>query len=264
MWRYPSAKTGEEFTIPDNVKEIKYNAFRANQFLGKVTISKDVTSIHTYSFDSCVEQTEFIVDDNNQSYSSSDGILYDKDKTTLVRYPIAKSGTSYDVPSYVESLLACAFAGCANLESVSIHDGVEMANCVFQDNKVIKSVTLPTDLVEIPGQTFQGCSSLTSVEIPSSVTSIEHQAFQSCLSLTTITIPNGVTTIEGTIFSGCSGLTSIYIPKSLTTIEDYAFYYCSKLSEVKYGGSEEDRSGITIGTNNDKFNNATWSYNQEP
>ncbi|MBP5668568.1 MAG: leucine-rich repeat protein [Salinivirgaceae bacterium] len=264
LWRYPSAKTGEEFTIPDNVKEIKYNAFRANQFLGKVTISKDVTSIHTYSFDSCVELTEFIVDDNNQSYSSSDGILYDKDKTTLVRYPIAKSGTSYDVPSYVESLLACAFAGCANLESVSIHDGVEMANCVFQDNKVIKSVTLPTDLVEIPGQTFQGCSSLTSVEIPSSVTSIEHQAFQSCLSLTTITIPNGVTTIEGTIFSGCSGLTSIYIPKSLTTIEDYAFYYCSKLSEVKYGGSEEDRSGITIGTNNDKFNNATWSYNQEP
>jgi hypothetical protein len=50
----------------------------------------------------------------------------------------------------------------------------------------------------------------------------------------------------------------------LKTIGDKAFDRCSSLNEVKYGGSEENRSEITIGTNNDSFNNATWSYNQQP
>ena len=265
LWRYPAAKTGEEFTIPDNVITIEYSAFRANRFLQKVTISKDVSSINEYAFGGCVALTTFIVNEDNQSYSSDDGILFNKSKTKLVRYPIAKAGTSYDVPSYVTSLFSCAFAECANLESVSIHDGVvAMDGVVFQGNSVIKYVTLPAGLTKIPSSTFYDCSSLLSVEIPSSVKSIENQAFQSCSSLTTITIPNGVETLGSSAFVGCRGLTSIYIPQSLKSIGNSAFSSCSKLSEVKYGGSEEDRSGISIGTSNDSFNNATWSYNQQP
>ncbi|MBR5167912.1 MAG: leucine-rich repeat protein [Salinivirgaceae bacterium] len=239
LWRYPTAKEGDSFTISDGVKEIGYSAFRDIKLLQTLTISKNVNNIHQYAFGGCKKMTTFIVDDENQNYSSEDGILYNKNKKTLVRYPTAKEGTEFTVPTYVESLYNCAFSECLKLETVNIHDGVSMESVVFQYNTIIKSVTLPSGLTTIPSSTFNGCSSLEKIVIPDGVTTIESQAFQSC-----------------------SSLTEIIIPATVTVITNYAFSSINGTFVVKYRGTEEQKDQITIGTtSNEALNRATWHCN---
>ena len=198
-----------------------------------------MNEIDHYAFGGCKKMTTFIVDDENQNYSSEDGILYNKNKKTLVRYPTAKEGTEFTVPTYVESLYNCAFSECLKLETVNIHDGVSMENTVFQSNTVIKNVTLPSGLTTIPSSTFHGCSSLEKIVIPGGVTTIESQAFQQC-----------------------SGLTEIIIPASVTEISNNAFYYISGSFVVKYRGTEEQKGQISIGTEgNEALTSATWQCN---
>jgi hypothetical protein len=68
-----------------------------------------------------------------------------------------------------------------------------------------------------------------------------------------------VTSIEKGLFYKCSSLKSITIPSSVTSIGDYAFYNCSNLQNVIYEGTEEEWSGISIGTKNSYLTKVTIS-----
>jgi len=120
-----------------------------------------VISIGYQAFYSCDNLTNITVNSNNSNYSSQDGVLFDKSKTTLIQYPTGNTRTSYTIPNSVISIGRYAFHCCTRLTSV----------------------TIPNSVTSIGYWAFNGCTNLTSVTIPDSVTFIDNFAFNGCTSL---------------------------------------------------------------------------------
>ena len=198
-------------TIPNRVTSIGGCAFSGCTSLTSITIPNSVTNISGAAFYGCSSLTSINVAKDNASYSSDDGVLFNKEKIKLIAYPGGKIASTYTIPNGVTSIGGVAFTGCTSLTSV----------------------TIPNSVTSIGGAAFTGCTSLTSVTIPNSVTSIGEGAFYQCTSLANIEIPNSVTSIGRSAFSGCTGLASITIPNSVTVIGDWVFRDCTSLASIE-------------------------------
>jgi len=167
--------------IPNSVTSIKHGAFSDCSGLTSVTIGSGVTSIGYPAFSSCKRLQEFRVSEENTSYCQLEGVLYSKDKTTLITCPATKTN-EYTIPKSVTSIGNYAFKGCDKLTSI----------------------TIPKSVTSIGDYAFSGCDGLKSITIPNSVTSIGSGAFAHSNGLTSLTIPNSVTSIGSYEFSGSS------------------------------------------------------------
>ena len=168
----------------------------------KVNVPKTIDSIDKYAFCGLSGVEEFTVDANNNNYTTSNGVLFSKDGSQLIRYPDKKADVTYSVPSTVKSISEYAFEGAENLKQVILHEGLE----------------------NVGGASFYNCKQLESVNIPSSINIINAAMFYGCERLTSVDIPNSITEIGRVAFYGCSGLTSIDIPDSVTLIGRNAFF----------------------------------------
>ena len=136
----------------------------------------------------------FVLSGQSNFLSVEDGVLFDKHKTKLIRYPTGKAGTSYTVPASVIVLGNRSFYHSDNLTSLILPDGLTT--------------------VEEGGLSF--CTNLQTVYIPSSLTSIGGR-FLDCSKVEDVKIPEGVTKLSGQFLDGCSALKTLELPASLTT-----------------------------------------------
>ncbi len=126
-------------TIPNGVETIGYYAFAGCSSLETVSIPKSVTYIDNYAFLLAFSLTGITVDTQNEYYTSQDGVLYTKNKTSLICYPAAKTDSVFAVPDGVEFIKGAAFVCCDSLTAV----------------------TLPRSVRNIGIQAFDNCSELT-------------------------------------------------------------------------------------------------------
>ena len=145
-------------TIPNSVTSIGYRTFFACTGLTSVTIPDSVTSIGTSAFNVCFNLININVNKNNPVYCSKNGVLFDKNETTLIQYPAKKVDTEYMIPASVNHIGNGAFHYCTNLTSITIPNGV----------------------TRIGNEAFYKCTGLRSITIPGSVTSIGSYAFYMC------------------------------------------------------------------------------------
>jgi len=218
-------------TIPNSVTSIGEETFSWCENLRSVAIPNSVTSIGTGAFRGCEKLTDIEVDSDNKSFTSVDGVLYDKSHTRLLCCPGSRRGDMI-IPNSVTSIEPYAFYYCA-IQSITIPNSVRsigeyaLAYCGW-----LETVVIPNSVTSIEKNVFSNCYCLTSVTIPNSVTSIGEEAFQFCFSLPSVIIPSSVTSIGASAFDGCERLTSITIPSSVTRIGEQAFAYCDKMTTV--------------------------------
>ena len=249
-------------TIPNSVTTIGERAFDFCFELTSVTIPDSVTTIGDCPFSACRSLTNIYVDSGNSNYSSENGVLFNKNKSTLIQYPTGNQRMEYAIPKSVTTIGEYAFSECRSLTSVTIGNSVRTIDkCAFYICSSLTSVTIPNSVTTIWMNAFSACRSLTSVTIGNGVTIIGEHAFSECGSLTSVTIGNSVKTIDDGAFSKCKSLTSVTILNSVKTIGFCAFAYCSSLKDVYYSGSEEQWKKISIDSSNDELLNATIHYN---
>jgi len=105
------------------VKSIGKRAFLNCSGLASFTIPASLTSIDSLAFWGCTGLNSFYVYGENTSYSDSEGVLFNYDKTTLIACPNQKSNI-YTIPSTVSSIADYAFAYCSKITSVTIPERV--------------------------------------------------------------------------------------------------------------------------------------------
>ncbi|MCI7494108.1 MAG: leucine-rich repeat protein [Ruminococcus sp.] len=270
----------ENITIPESVTAIRDCAFGGCDSLKSIFIPKNVTDISLSAWAGLgtgknKNLEEIIIDSDNPSYASEDGVLFDKNMETLLQCPIGKSGI-YTIPMGVTSIGEGAFSYCDNLTNVII----------------------PESVTSIGNSAFDVCMNLTSITIPESVTNIEDDAFRYCMNLTEImvasnnpsytsedgilfdksmgtllecpagksgvyTIPIGVTNIGDRAFQYCENLENIIIPDSVTSIGEYTFSNCDNLTDIYYNGTETEWNQISMDTSTVP-SSVTIHYNSEP
>lgn len=123
-----------------------------NWLVDSIILGDDVTGVEGSSIFS-PKIKEINVSEKNAKLSSENGVLYNKDKSILIRYPQAKNG-SFIIPDTVEEISASAFKNC----------------------KFLNEIKIPNTIKKIGEKAFAGCSLLKEVEVPDA-TEIENNAF---------------------------------------------------------------------------------------
>ena len=216
--------TADAIIIPDDVAEIT-NASIKNVKAIKLINATPIISTNRVE---CFE-----VDDTNSQYTSVDGVLFSKDKTTLIAYPVLCKEDEYTVPDSVSVIGKNAFAN-ASLKNISVNStNVSIIEeGAFKLTKKLLSFVWPSSVYEVSTSAFEG-SGIKSIVLSGAVEKIGRAAFWNCISLTEINIPDSVKCIEMVAFNNCKKLASIELPDCVETIPSNCFGFCESLCTVK-------------------------------
>lgn len=165
-----------EIQLPSGIESIGEDAFAGNKFT-EIIIPSGVSKLGAGAFSGCELLQSISVEENNNNFSASNGILYDKVGTTLLLCPGGKEG-SYTLPRRT----------------------TKIAESAFKDCKKITELNLPSGLTTIGGKAFSGMN-LTNIEIPAELTNLSPDAFAYCSKLTEITVDE-----ENTVFAAADGV----------------------------------------------------------
>ena len=205
---------GEKYTVTS----IHENFISSNNTIKEIIVPKTVKNtgfgnqegFAESPFFGCYALEKIEVEEGNPVISSIDGVLFNKDKTLLIDYPIASPRELYTVPDGVTSIGAAAFFS----------------------NKYLKKVVLPDCVKTLNYRTFGGSNSLEEVILSSNIKELPVYFCHDCKKLKSVVIPEGVTTIGNGAFSGCKAMESFDFPGSLIYIDSFAFRYLSNLMDV--------------------------------
>ena len=208
--QYPAGNSRTKYVIPDSVTSISNYAFNTCEFLVNVTIPDGVVSIGDDAFywcnsliniaipksvtyigeDAlyCSALRSITVDPANTAYSSDEyGVLFNKDKTELIRCPEGILITKYIIPDSVTAISNSAFWYCSTLTSIAIPASVtSIGRGAFGGCYNLESIAFPDGITIIRRATLIGCSRLKSVSIPVSITAIDEYVFDDCEDLANI------------------------------------------------------------------------------
>lgn len=263
--RYPSAKSGETFTVPDTVLSISAHAFEGCESLASVTVPNSVSSIGLGAFERCLslesitlpfvgskaEIDEFIDHTYHfgyifgaRSYEDNDAHVPTSLKNVVIcggrmigRRAFYKCTgiRSVTVSGDIEYIYDYVFQGCSGLEEVCWNTTAYFQTTtpnLFEDCTSLRSLTIGEDIDYIRSYTFYNLASLESMVIPDNITAIEHHAFYGCSSLSSVTIPSSVTKIDEYAFANCTSLRTVTVPNSVTSIGSAVFEGCTSLEGI--------------------------------
>ncbi len=249
-WAFTTCTSLESITIPSSVTDIGQNAFSRCTSLVRAEINADLQpEIFSSIFPGCSSLSEIAFPADHPSYTSADGVVFNKEQDTLVYYPQGR-GKTYVIPDHVTTIGSYAFYDFPGLTGITIPDGVtEIGICAFSGCTGLTSVTIPGSVTVIDLQAFDACSSLASVTLSDGVTGIMNAAFHNCSSLKSITIPDSMLQIEPYAFSGC-GLSEVTLSENIFRLGEESFDHTVVIHapEGSYAAKWADENGYTLVT----------------
>ncbi len=186
-----------------------------------VYIEAGVKYIGTFAFHGLYNLIGFGVDPDSKYLSASDGVLFNKDMTELIRYPLAGE-SEYVVPDSVTEIDDYAFADCPNIVRVTLNENViTLGHHVFADCPELKYIDGALGIQIIPNNAFEGCASLSEFETWVNVVSIKDFAFLDCAELTTLILGRNVRDLG-------QGITDLCPKFEGYVVDDENIYFKSK------------------------------------
>ncbi len=226
----------QEMILSSKLKTLKTNTFQECFSLACVYVSDAIETIEdnvceeethlvrvkAEAFDLCRKQEAIIVNEDDPLYTSIDGVLYNKDCTSLIRYPANKKGDIFVIPDTVTNIERYAFDHNYELKKVVIPDSVTTIDIgAFQFCECIEEIVLSKNVHKLKSETFIYCSHLKTIDV-SHITEMEDTVFYSCQSIEEIILPKGLQKMDYQIFDECPKLT-IKVYK-----DSYALKYIKK------------------------------------
>ena len=234
----------DEIILPSHLEYLGYAAFSTENEITKVVIPQSLLTIEEGAFSSVITK-QFVVDDSNPNYAVISGVLFDKNKTALVRYPIASEVTEYNVPSGIIEISEGAFQDSLYLNYIYLPESVRIiGENAFSDSELLEEVNISGEVEIIPDSAFGWCTALRTIDFNKGLKQIDDSAFYACDSLSSVTFPTTLEIIGSEAFCGCDNLQEVYFNDGLKTICDGAFQNCVSIEYIHIPDSVE-----TIGTN---------------
>lgn len=262
-----------EVLLPSTLESIGEYAFDSNMSLTNIDFSHAKTTLQygDYSFSSCgltelnltdnvyiegfnaifrrcEKLSDIKVKDTNPFYTTVDGVLYNKDVSTVVFFPDGYT-KDYELPSTVKKIAAAVFENKQNLKKITITKNVELIDTLaFKGCKNLRDLLFEDGGIEdliIGDNAFQSCNAITNVVLPERTKRIGKNAFADDSALVSITLNNGLDVIGSYAFD-YSGLEFITIPYTVRKIGTGAFRQ-SHLEEVTFAETPEfDAKGNAV------------------
>ena len=186
------------------VTSIEYEAFTYRRDITSIFVHKNITKISKNAVSLCYDLASIKVDPDNPSYSSDEnGVLFNKDKTELLQYPIGNTRENYEIPCTVKRIGDEAFINVDGLLDSEYGESLYSSG-------YLKNITIPNSVTEIGLGAF-AWSNIENIVIPDSVENIEDGAFQGCINLETVTIGKGLSNIGTEVFLFCKSLEKITV-----------------------------------------------------
>ncbi|MCI5948777.1 MAG: leucine-rich repeat domain-containing protein, partial [Oscillospiraceae bacterium] len=265
--------------------------FNFDSVIKTISLPASLQYVGEQSFLSSENIVSVTVADNNNYYSSLDGILYNKEKTELIYYPKGKTDESFTAPKTVKVIYDCAFYQ-SSVKNVVLPEGLEkIGNSAFWSNKALESINFPSTLLDVGDNAFEYCSVLDGIALPDGITHIGVSAFYNTkyyddrnnwtdygnvlinngwllqmytdsLVSTTLTIAEGIKGLADNVFTytNINQFTAISLPKSLKYVGESALQSLYLATDIYYASSKDDFEKIEIGNRNTVFDTATLHY----
>lgn len=258
--------SAKELVIPDSVEKLGHGAISGD--FDTIKIGKGVKDFVYSSF--VTPAKRFVVDPENEFLSNdSHGVLFNKDKTELIRFPVASDIEKYEIPNTVKYIFGDngydfygAFSNCAgnyNLKSVVIPESVEsIGGAAFGESRGLTDIKIGSNIKHLGGYVFgntgywldesnwengvlyldnylidskeEKCSSR--LEIKNGTTLIGGGAFANNRNIENLIIPDSVKIICENAFSMCEILKTVDLGAGVEIIEDHAFFLCENLISI--------------------------------
>ena len=203
----------KEVILPDTLVNISGDTFYNSSNLRKVNIPKNVKFMGNNPFAGCPN-----IEVNNESpyFNLVDGVLYNRDFTRLIYYPISKKDDRYEIKEGCRILGKHSFYLCDNL----------------------KEVIIPSSIIKLENNPFSGCTKINLVNksdyyhIDDSVIyDKDYSSVIGCLNSinTDCLVLKDVKRICRNSFWNCKGIRKIVLPKTLESIGYNPFVSCSNI-----------------------------------
>lgn len=248
-----------EVILCDGVKSIGSYAFYRCNNVQMLALPKTVSTIGNRAFYRSTALQEISVSPDNETYCSVNGVLYSKDKTTLLIYPSGKTDASYDIEDGTKIVSDYAFSYNDSLNTVNLSDSLkELSNYAFYESRGISEVNVSLNnftyfsskgilyskdkktLVYYPsgrddeefsilpsvttiGERSVCFTKLKSINLPQGITEIKERAFDTNSELTEFYIPNTINIIAKAILPGCTALTKVTVFSYDCEFQDHTF-----------------------------------------
>lgn len=211
-----------EINLPNSLETINTKAFYNCSSLKTLTFGENVSTFGVGAFNECINLESINVSNSNEVYSSDNGILYNKDKTILIYYPVKITTTNVVFPVSVKTIARSALNG----------------------NLFIKSLDL-TNITDIMPENFSGCAILQVIMFGKDIQYINDMILNDAVSLTTIIVDEDnkeYKTVDGILYTSDMSILIKYpsgkldntyiVPESVVAIKYNTFNECKNLLNV--------------------------------
>ncbi len=219
-------KDVKSVSVGDTVVNIAAEAFSDCVTLESITVGSSVMVIAANAFDGCAKLTSISVSSGNATFSSKDGIMYDANRTTILRCPQAYTfAEGFKLLDTVVAVGESAFEECSGLTAIEIPNSCTVGKRAFFHCMNLSSVSIGSGIQVLPERCFFGCALLEKINVPEGVTEIGDYAFFGCVFADTLSLPESVTKIADNAFECCTSL------KNITVKGDCATQWYEKFKE---------------------------------